>query len=194
MNESLDVWFAREILVHEEALVRCLIRVCSDRNDIQDLRQETYVRVYEAAAKARPRAAKSYLFTTARHLIADRIRRQRLVSIEARGDLEALNVLVNDISPERQVSAYQELRSLARALERLPKRCREVVWLRRVEELSQRDVAARLGIGEGMVEKHVAKAMRRLANDLFGGRALKSTERSRVLPASEVEYGKQHND
>jgi RNA polymerase sigma-70 factor (ECF subfamily) len=39
--------------------------------------------------------------------------------------------------------------------------------MRRVEDLSQREVAARLGIGEAMVEKHIAKAMCRLA-DAFG--------------------------
>jgi RNA polymerase sigma-70 factor (ECF subfamily) len=43
------------------------------------------------------------------------------------------------------------------------------VWLRRVEELSQKDVAARLGITEKTVEKHIAKGMRLLAEQWFGG-------------------------
>ena len=44
-----------------------------------------------------------------------------------------------------------------------------MVWLRRVEELSQKDVALRLGISEKTVEKHIAKGMRLLAGQLFGG-------------------------
>ena len=44
-----------------------------------------------------------------------------------------------------------------------------MVWLRRVEDLSQRDVAMRLGISEKTVEKHIAKGMRMLAAHLFGG-------------------------
>jgi DNA-directed RNA polymerase specialized sigma24 family protein len=39
--------------------------------------------VYEAARHARPHAPKAFLFATARHLMADRIRRERIVSIRA---------------------------------------------------------------------------------------------------------------
>jgi RNA polymerase sigma factor (sigma-70 family) len=168
MDNALDSWFAREILAHEGALMRYLTRVWPVRNEVHDLRQEIYVRVYEAAAKSVPRSAKSFLFTTARNLMADRIRRGRIVSIEAGGDWSALNVLVDDLSPERCVSAHQELRRLANAFDLLPPRCREVVWMRRVEALSQKEVASRLGISEKRVEKHIAIAMRRLSDSLFG--------------------------
>jgi RNA polymerase sigma factor (sigma-70 family) len=169
MNESLDAWFAREVLVHEAPLIRYLMRTWAAKDDIHDLRQETYLRVYEAAAKERPRSAKSFLFTTARHLLVDRLRRQKVVSFEPGWDLDELNVLVDEISPERSAGANEELRVLSRAFDNLPPRCRQVIWMRRVEQKSQKEVAARLGIGEAMVEKHVAKAMRRLADAVFGG-------------------------
>ena len=97
MLDSLDEWFAREILVYEDSLVRYLSRSWHHRDDIHDLRQDTYVRVYEAAARERPRAPKSFLFTTARNLMADRLRRSRVVSIEARADLESLNVHIDEL-------------------------------------------------------------------------------------------------
>ena len=169
MDEELDGWFAREILSHEAALVRYLARTWSNRDEIHDLRQEVYIRVYEAAAKARPQAPKSFLFTTARHLMADRMRRGRIVSIEATGDLEALNVLVDEVSPEQRASARQDLRRLAEAFDRLPPKCRDVVWMRKVEGLSQREVAARMGTTEGAVEKHITKGVRLLARMFYGG-------------------------
>lgn len=169
MDDTLDAWFAREVLVHEEALVAYLRRSWSQRDDVHDLRQETYVRVYEAAARARPASPKAFMFTTARHLMADRLRRGRVVSIEAVGDLDALHVLVDEISPERRLDARQVLRRLAEAFDRLPDRCREVVWLRRIEELPQKAVAARLGINEKTVEKHLAKGMRLMADRYYGG-------------------------
>jgi RNA polymerase sigma-70 factor (ECF subfamily) len=172
MQSALDTWFSREILVYEDALVRYLARTWHHRDDVSDLRQEVYMRVYEAAAQERPRAPKSFLFATARNLMADRMRRSRVVSIEARADLESLNVLVDEISPEHHASAHEDLRLLSRAFDQLPPRCREVVWLRRVENLSQREVAARLGICEAVVEKQVAKAMRRFADAFFGERAM----------------------
>jgi RNA polymerase sigma-70 factor (ECF subfamily) len=125
--------------------VRYLTRRWPVRDEIHDLRQETYLRVYEA--KERPRSAKAFLFTTARHLLVDRMRRQRVVSFEPGWDLDGLNVLIDEISPERCAGADEELRALAVAFNHLPPRCKQVVWMRRVEDQSQKEVAARLGIG-----------------------------------------------
>ena len=169
VDDSLNAWFCREILVHEGALMRYLLRCWFRREEIHDLRQEIYVRVYEAAAKARPAMPKSFMFTTARHLMTDRLRRARVVSIEAVGDIDALNVLVDELTPERRLSSRQELRRLSAALDRLPDRCREVVWLRKVEDLSQKEVAARMGISEKTVEKQVAKGARLIADHVHGG-------------------------
>lgn len=169
MDSALNTWFAREILPHEAALVRYLTRIWPYPDEVHDLRQEAYVRVYEAAGKARPRFPKSFLFTTARHLMADRVRRARVVSIEAIGDLEELSVPTDEATPEQRVEARQELMKLARAFSALPPRCREVVWLRRVDDLSQKEVASRLQISEKTVESHILKGTRMLADALFGG-------------------------
>lgn len=169
MNDALDAWFAREILVHEQALAYYLRRCWPHREELHDLRQEVYVRVYESAGKALPTAPKSFLFTTARNLMADRLRRSRVVSIETMGDFESSNVLVDEVTPERWSSGRQTLKRLAEAFDRLPGRCREVVWLRRVEELPQKEVAMRLGISEKTVEKQVAKGVRLIAEYFYGG-------------------------
>ena len=167
MEEPLDVWFKREILSQEESLTRFLSRVWSRRDEVPDIRQESYARVYEAAQKERPQAPKAFLFTTARHLMVDRVRRERIVSIRAGGENEYLNVLVDEISPEQRVAADQELARLARAFDRLSSKCREVVWLRRVRELSQKEVAGRLGLSEKTVEKHLRTGARLLAKYMY---------------------------
>ena len=169
MSPDPDRWFAEQVLVHEEALLHFLARAWPRRDELHDLRQEVYVRVYEAAGKALPQQPKAFLFASARHLLADRARRAKVVSIEPMGDFEPSHVLVDEVSPERWCGGRQALKRLADAFDRLPDRCREVVWLRRVEELSQKDVALRLGISEKTVEKHIAKGMRLLAGQLFGG-------------------------
>src|SRR5258708_17242360 len=168
MDEDLDRWFIREIVAHEAALTRYLARTWSDRSEIHDIRQDCYVRVYEAAAKSRPVSPKSFLFQTARHLMVDYVRRRRVVSIESVEDLDALSVTVDELSPERRVRAAQELRHLAQAFDRLPAKCRGVVSMRKVEGLSQRYVARRATIAETTVGKHVARGIRFLAGVLFG--------------------------
>ncbi|MBN8737119.1 MAG: sigma-70 family RNA polymerase sigma factor [Xanthomonadales bacterium] len=182
MGESVDTWFVREVLAHEQALMRYLHRNWRDRDEVVDLRQEVYVRVYEAAARKLPDSPKSFLFATARNLLTDRVRRQRIVSITAVGDLEQLNVLKDELAPDRWLGGREALARLARALDRLPDRCREVVWLRRVEDLPQKEIARRLGISEKTVEKHIAKGSRLMA-DHFHGDADAATPRGNTRGA-----------
>lgn len=164
---TLNHWFAREILPHEAALVRYLRRIWRNPEELHDLRQEIYVRVYEAAGKSRPHSPRSFLFSTAKHLITDRVRRSRVLRIEAVADMEALNVAAEQSTPERELHERQELMRLADALRTLPPRCREVVWLRRVDELSQREVARLMKISEKTVETQIMKGTRLLASALL---------------------------
>src|ERR1700686_591501 len=154
---SLDEWFAAEILPHEAGLMRYLSRVWRNLSDVPDLRQEIYLRVYEAATKSRPDSPKAFLFATGRNVMFGRLRRERIVSIDYTQDLESLNVLVDEISPEERLSARQELRLLAEAFDELSDNCRAVIWLRRVEGLSQREAAQRLGMHEGALEGYLVR-------------------------------------
>jgi RNA polymerase sigma-70 factor (ECF subfamily) len=198
MEEPLDVWFKREVLSQEESLTRFLLRVWARRDEVPDIRQESYARVYEAAQKERPQAPKAFLFTTARHLMVDRVRRERIVSIRAGGENEYLNVLVDEISPEQRVVADQELARLARAFDRLSTKCREVVWLRRVRELSQKEVAGRLGLSEKTVEKHLRTGARLLAKYMYASaltpHTLKTERDERDHDETEREHGTRERD
>jgi RNA polymerase sigma factor (sigma-70 family) len=190
VDETLETWFIREILAHEEALVRYLSRHWPKQDEILDLRQEIYIRVYETAGVTRPLTPRAFLFTTARNLLVDRIRRKRIVSIDAVGDLESLNVLVDEISPEHRLHARQELRRLTQAFDDLPPKCREAVWMRRVDELSHKEIAARMGITEKVVEKHITLGMRRLVDAMFGGKQGSAKEGAAKDLAKENGHGK----
>lgn len=189
MTEPVEQWFAREILAHEASLTRYLLRVWPNRDEVHDLRQEIYVRVFEAALREPPYAPKAFLFTTARNLMANRIRRNKVVFIGARGDLDALNVLIDEASPEQSLAGAQELGRLAQAFDSLPDRCRSVMWMRKVQQLSQKEVAGRLGIGEKAVEKQVSRGMRLLAQAILGGNADVETNEEALAPRQESEHG-----
>jgi RNA polymerase sigma-70 factor (ECF subfamily) len=151
---NLDNWFVHEVLTHEAALMRYLARVWPDRSEIEDIRHDAYVRILESAHLLRPTAPKSLLFSIARNLMVDRVRRSRVVS----------NVLVDEITPERHVSIHQQMTRVTAAINRLPNRCQAVFWLRRIENLSQKEIAVLVGISEGTVEKHMVRAVRLLAD------------------------------
>lgn len=166
LPESLDTWFKREILTHEGALMRFLSRSWPRRHEVADLRQEIYARVFEGAQRARPQLPKSYMFSIARHVMIDRRRRERIVSIHSARDPDFSNDLVDEATPERVTGAWEDLVRVARAFDRLPARCKEVTWMRRVLGLSQKEVALRLGVSEKAIEQHVATAGRLLATAL----------------------------
>jgi RNA polymerase sigma factor (sigma-70 family) len=160
---NIDIWFAREIVPLESGLVQFLQHHWRDRNDIEDLVQDIYVRIYEAALKEIPDLARRFLFTTARNLLIDKIRRTQIVCIETVSDLEALDV-VNDMpGPDRTAIARDELRRLQLALDYLPSQCREVVVLGRLEGLSGREIATRMGITPATVSHHLNRALTMLA-------------------------------
>ncbi len=164
-TSAVDAWFVEQVLPLEPALMRLLRRHWRLSDEWADLRQDIYLRVYESATRdGLPERAPAFVFTCARNLLIDRARRAQVVPIDTVAELDALaDVASDELTPERLAGARGELRLLQAALDALPSRCREVVALRKIEGLSQRQIATRLGIAEGTVEKQVTLGVRALA-------------------------------
>ena len=163
-RDEIDEWFVQEVLPLEGVLQRFLRRNWRDAGELADLRQEVYARLLEGRAEARPDSVQAFMLSTARNLLIDRTRRARIVSIEAFADMDALEFAAEGVPLERQLMARSELQLLERALQLLPPRCRQVVELRKIEGLSQRDVAQQMGITEHTVERQVSLGIRALAD------------------------------
>jgi RNA polymerase sigma-70 factor (ECF subfamily) len=163
---DVDVWFGREILPLEAALMEFLQHNWRNRADLTDFRQDVYVRVYQAAQKQIPDHPRQFLFTTARNLLIDRVRHEQVIPIEAAADLEALEIAVDTPAPDRTLMARDELRRVQAALDRLPAREREAILLGRVEGLSRREIALRMGIAESAVAQYLSRGIRGLVNTL----------------------------
>ncbi len=169
-THELKAWFVREVLPLEASLVQYLRTAWRAGEDIADLRQDIYVRVFESASRQLPQSARPFVFAIARNLVIDRLRRNRIVPIEGVPDLEAMEVASEEPGPDRNAIARDELRRLRTALEQLPPRCREAVILKRVEKLSRAQIALRMGISENTVNRHLTDAARLLAEMYYGQR------------------------
>lgn len=161
------VWFVQEILPLEALLTRFLRKNWRNPSDVEDLRQEIYAHVLKAAEGKLPDHAKAFLFATARNLLVDHLRRENIVPIEIVAELDIVAIQTDDPGPERQTLARDTLRRLQHALNDLPPRCRQAVILQRIEGLSRREIAQRMGISEQAVANHVARGMFVLADFLF---------------------------
>ncbi len=168
-DSDVDRWFTQQVLPLEAALMQFLNRHWHNKSEIADLRQETYVRLLASAQEKIPDHTGQLVFTVARNLLIDRVRRAQIVPIEAGADLEALEIAIDDPGPERAAIARDELRRLQAALDTLPPRCREAFVLGRLEGLTGRQIAARMGIGVATVSEHLANGLAALARAISGG-------------------------
>lgn len=176
---EIDEWFARNVLPHEPDLRRWLARFAADV-DADDIVQETY------AGMARDihgiRTPRAFMFTVARHAVIAHLRHKRIVNIVAIADLDSLPIVDDGASGEQTLMGREELSMLQQAIADLPERCREVLTLRKIEGLPQREVAVRLGLSESTVEKHVSLGIRRCA-DWFARLGGRADEEASAAPA-----------
>lgn len=164
---DIDSWFVREVLPLEAVLTQFLHHNWRNKSEIPDLRQDIYMKVYQAAQKQIPERVKAFLFATARNHLITRLRDESIVPIEAIADPDTLSIAADTPGPDRNVIARDALRRLQAALDRLPPRCREAVVLRKIEGLSVREIAERMGVAEKTVKNHLTDGVRSLANSLY---------------------------
>lgn len=156
-------WFAEHIQAHDGALKSYLRHAFpAAREEVDDVVQESYFRIWKARAGRPLHSARAFLFTVARHVALDFLRRRRISPVSAVGDLAALPVLEVNHDSAKGASMAEKIALLEAGLAALPPRGREVVLLRKFEGLSQKEVAERLGISEKTVDEHLYRGLRRL--------------------------------
>lgn len=158
---SLSRWFADEVQPHDADL-RSFVRGSFPRErEVEDVVQESYLRLWRARAAQPIRSARALLFTIARHVALNRVARGRISPEVAVGDLAALPAVAEGHDAAEAAARRDTLRLLAEALAVLPPRCREITILRKLQGVPQRDIAARLGVSEKTVEEQVSRGVRR---------------------------------
>lgn len=154
-------WFVEHLQPHESSLRAYLRSSLSSASDVDDVIQDTYTRILRVRETTEVRSGKALLFTVARNAVRDFIRHRAIAKHEPITETVGSPVLQDQANVVEFVSRQQELALLTEAIRALPTRCREVLLLRKIQNLSQKEIAARLGISENTVETLVAKGTRR---------------------------------
>jgi RNA polymerase sigma factor (sigma-70 family) len=165
MDDSVRYqWIATHILPYRSEVRGWLRRRLGSlqQNDIDDVLQEAFARIWEADFST-IHNGRAYLYTTVSNLLAEYVRRRRIVPIELLGEIEALSIISEEPGPERRVSARQELERIRAIVAKLPTQCRRVFELRKFDGLSHKEVARQMGLSEKTVENHLTRALARVA-------------------------------
>lgn len=159
-------WFAEEIQPHEPALRAYLASRFPDVHDVDDLVQESYIRVLQVPETTRIQCAKAYLFATARNVALSILRRPKIFSSQPVTEFPALGVVEEGINVAETVSTHQEISVLLNAVDALPARCREIFVLRKLQGVSQKEIARRLELSEQTVQVQIARGAKKCAEYL----------------------------
>lgn len=143
-------------------LRRYLARLLGNRTDAQDLAHDAYARVQRAMDEERVAEPKAFLFTTARRLAINQLKRRETAPV-CSSDGKIIELAPSPAPGiERVVMAREEWHRLERAIAALPAGCRTVLLLCKAEHLSHAEIGAKLGIAISTVEKQHARALRLL--------------------------------
>ena len=157
-------WFAAEVHLHDSSLRSYLSRAFPRvRESVDDLIQESYLRIWKARAVRPIESGRRFLFRIARNVALDLIRRGRASPVDSLSRIEELSLIDDRCDAADEAGRRERVELLAGAIASLPDRCREVFILHKLQELSRKEVAARLGLSERTVGVHTDRAVKRCA-------------------------------
>lgn len=150
-------------LENEVALRRYLRRFIKSREAADDLAQEAFLRAFAAESRRDIESPKAFLFKVAKNLALNELARQSSMTTEPLGDFEGQEVIEDSsqAAADDVVESRERIRLLARAIAALPPQCAKVFILRKMQGMSQKEIAGRLNISVRTVENHVAVGLSR---------------------------------
>ncbi|MBE7538067.1 MAG: RNA polymerase sigma factor [Opitutaceae bacterium] len=159
-------WFAEQVHPHDAALKQYLRSSFPSVVDVEDVVQESYLRIWHRQMLQPLVSARSFLYRVARNLAVDNLRRTTISPIIPATESIRLGAADDNPDAAETASGKEEVQLLLDAIEALPPRCREILVLQKLHGLSLKEIAERLGITEGTVQIQGAKGMRRCAEYL----------------------------
>lgn len=154
-------WFMAEVYPHDTSLKAYLRGSYPLVGDVEDVVQESYVRIWKARAAQPIRSAKGFLFQVARRLALDVLRHGRASPFAMGKDLDDVEAFSDDPNAADAATLGEKKSLLIDAVASLPPRYREIVIMRKLEDIPQKQVALRLGISERTVENLLSRGVRR---------------------------------
>ncbi len=152
--------FGELVLRHQTSVFNLAYRMLGNRQDAEDVAQETFLAAYRHLKNYDMRRSfRTWLLSIAHHRCVDFLRRRKQTA-----PLDEQHAGARDT--EARIVAVEQARMVQQALQRLSPEDRAVITLRYWEGMSYREMAEVLGVTEGSVRNRLYRARRSLAGYL----------------------------
>lgn len=151
-----------------EEMLKSAQRILKDREACMDVLQEVFVWLWTHKDELVLNSVKAYLLTAVKYQVANFIRNSKV----REAYVQRTELLQMDEIYEDDLLEVKELKAMiVHFTSELPARCREIFGLSRNEHLSNKEIAAKLGISEKTVEMQITIALKRLREKVKGNSA-----------------------
>lgn len=155
----------RAFLACRGGLVRSILKMRARQEDVDDILQETYLRVMDADKRRVIDSHKDYLFVVSRNLVLERLSQQ---SREIATEINDALLGEGEGAIDRTVHYQKKFEQLNSALRHLPETHRRAILLRKYYGLSHKEIARKMSVSVSSVEKYIAGGIKQCTRTLNG--------------------------
>ncbi len=149
--------FGEVLKRHQDAVYGFARRLLKDPQEAEDAAQETFLRLYRASDRYRPKASlRTYLLKIIKNICIDHYRKKRPELVDS-----VPEIADNDTPLDMLESAIAN-ESLEKAIKTLPVNQRTALLLRHTEQLSYQQITQVMDLSMGAVESLLVRARRKL--------------------------------
>jgi len=142
---------------NRSAIKRFLYKLLPSSAEIDDILQDTFLRIYEAEGSNEIKSPKAYMFRTAHNLALLHIKKHGRLAF---GELEAFTEAADDsVCPAGLTHWRRKYKIFLQAIDSLSPQCRNVFILRKLQDKSHKEIAIQLGISTKTIESHITRAI-----------------------------------
>jgi RNA polymerase sigma-70 factor (ECF subfamily) len=154
-----QVELSEVFMAHRSQLRWAALKILGNPERAEDVVQDAYLKVSEAAAVFHVKQPVAYLFQMVRNLAIDHHRRISFELHLFEGEDDGLHVPSHIGMPEATVISREHLKLVAKAISELPERTRRAFELHRLEGQTHRAIAAELAISTSLVNILIHEAI-----------------------------------
>jgi len=149
-------WYVAHIEPHEPLIRHWLKSRYGTRCDVDDVIQDTLLKIFKAREKAELKSPKAFFFAVARNVAVDSMRKSKVAVTDSLMDEEILEIMDEGEGVDEIAARNHELEILTHAIQTLPERCRRVFTLSKVYGMTYNGIANEMGISFNTVSAQIA--------------------------------------